>query len=176
MLAWRMTDRQQQLRRFCIDLLRFSHTLWEKKKKKGPLLWKNCSAFVFCLVPPPPFPIEAPYKFLHSRVLFLSPRPDSTAMHGLFSKETKKNLVEEDLKKQKTKNHLPRVCEETRPSHLPSGLGSPLNPSFRIRLSPRPRGEGAARSPGRRHPGPPPVRVSTRTPWVRRAPGQHNTG
>lgn len=77
----------------------------------------------------------------------------------------------------KTKNHhLPRGREETRPSHLPPGLASPLNPSFRIRFSPRPRGEGAARSPGRRHLGPPPVRVSTRAPWVRRAPEQHNTG
>lgn len=81
------------------------------------------------------------------------------------------------LKKTKTKNHhLPRGREETRPSHLPPGLASPLNPSFRIRFSPRPRGEGAARSPGRRHLGPPPVRVSTRAPWVRRAPEQHNTG
>lgn len=88
MLAWRVTDRQQ-LRRFCIDLLRFSHTLGGKGNKKAVTV-ENCSAFVFCLVPPPPFLIEAPYKFLHSRILFLSPKPDSTAMHGLFSKETKR--------------------------------------------------------------------------------------
>lgn len=102
MLAWRMTDRQQ-LRRFCIDLLRSSHTFGGKNKKES-LLWKNRSAFV---VPPPSFPIKAPYKFLHSRILSVSEaRLHSNAWPLL--KGNKKNLVEQDLKYKKQKNHLPK--------------------------------------------------------------------
>lgn len=126
--------------------------------------------------------LGAPSPFSNRSALQIPPLQNPFCLRGqtpqqCMASSQRKQKEPRGRRLKKTKNHhLPRGREETRPSHLPPGLASPLNPSFRIRFSPRPRGEGAARSPGRRHLGPPPVRVSTRAPWVRRAPEQHNTG